>query len=108
MMHRWVQIFIIFSLFAGFAFAAESATQADDRETALWVLRKGGRVLVSGAAEYLKDPFDLPDGTIRVVGVDMHGTVVDAKEMEPLGKLAELREVFIPARVSSPTFDKKG
>lgn len=28
-------------------------------------------------------------------------------EMEPLGKLADLREVMLPARVWSPTFDKK-
>jgi hypothetical protein len=37
-----------------------------------------------------------------------YGTVADAKEMEPLGRLGELREIFIPARVWSPTFDTKG
>ena len=37
----------------------------------------------------------------------MHGTVVDPKEMEPLGRLPELQEVLLPARVWSPTFDIK-
>ena len=87
-----------------FAYAGEF----DDRETALWVLRKGGRVLVDGVAEYTGDPFELPDRAIRIVGVDMHGTVVNGKEFEPLGKLTELREILIPARVWSPTFDTKG
>jgi hypothetical protein len=50
---------------------------------------------------------DLPPSEIRIVGVDMHGTVVPPKELAPLGKLPELREVFLPARVWSPTFDKK-
>ena len=37
----------------------------------------------------------------------LHGTVVDPKDLEPLGKLADLREVHLPARVWSPTFDIK-
>src|SRR5207302_6628665 len=68
---------------------------ADDRETALWILRKGGRVLMEGTAGYIGDPFDLPEGPVRIAGADMHGTLVDGKQMEPLGKLAGLREVFI-------------
>src|SRR5678815_2607908 len=90
------------------AFAAESAPGADDRETALWVLRKGGRVLIDGANEYVGDPFELPDGAIRIAGVDMHGTVVFGKEFDKIGKLSELREITIPARVWSPTFDSVG
>src|SRR5258706_13453766 len=84
------------------------AAYADDRETALWVLRKGGRVLVDGASGYTGDPFELPEGQIRIAGVDMHGTVVMGKEFEAIGKLTELREIMIPARVWSPTFDTKG
>ncbi len=80
---------------------------AGDREIALWVLRKGGRVLLENAPAYTGDPFDLPEGAVRVTGVDMHGTVVDPKEMEPLSRLAALREVMLPARVWSPTFDIK-
>src|SRR5688500_17180166 len=97
----------ILSLSVQNALRAEEQKPADDRDIALWVLRKGGRVLAEGAAEYTSDPFALPARGVRVVGVDMHGTVVPPIELEPLGKLADLREVFLPARVWSPTFDKK-
>jgi len=87
------------------ACSAESA--ADDRETALWVLRQGGRVQIEGAAEYTGDPFDLPDRQIRIAGVDMHGTVTEPKDLEPLKKLTSVRELYIPARVWSPVSDVK-
>src|SRR6266849_6011864 len=86
--------------------AAEAATEAE-RDVALWVLREGGRVLVAGAAEYTSDPFELPAGNIHIAGVDLHGTVLDPKELAPLNKLTELRELFIPARVWSPVSDVK-
>ena len=88
-------------------YAQEPITHPEDREIALWVLRSGGRVLVDGAANYTSDAFDLPERAFRVVGVDMHGTVVPPIELKPLGNLTELREVLLPARVWSPTFDKK-
>src|ERR1041385_4714918 len=50
---------------------ADSDASADDRSTALWVIRKGGRVLIDRQAEYISDAFDLPDGTIRIIGIDM-------------------------------------
>ena len=64
-------------------------------------------LLLDVNAEYTGDPFDLPRQAVRIVGVDLHGTVVDPKDLEPLGKLRELREVHLPARVWSPTFDIK-
>ena len=83
------------------------ASAGSDRDVALWVLREGGRVQLDGAAEYISDPFDLPAGDIHVAGVDMHGTVVDPKELAPLAKLTELREMLLPARVWSPVSDVK-
>ena len=84
------------------------ADESEERKIALWALRKGGRVLLQGATEYVSDPVDLPaSGAIRITGIDMHGTVVPPKELEPLSKLPDLREVMLPARVWSPTFDKK-
>src|SRR3954451_5992216 len=85
--------------------AQEQRSGTDDREIALWILRKGGRVLFDGAAAYTSDPFDLPERGVQVVGVDMHGTVVPPIELKPLAKLTNLREVMLPARVWSPTFD---
>src|SRR2546422_11713646 len=90
------------------AYSAESAPGADDRETALWVLRQGGRVLIEGSAEYTGDPFELPDGPIRIAGADMHGTVTNGKEFEQIGKLTELREILIPAPGWSPAFETNG
>ena len=81
---------------------ADSDASGDDRSTALWVIRKGGRVLVDRQAEYISDAFDLPDGTIRIIGVDMHGTLADPKDLEPLRKLRELRDLNLPARVWTP------
>ena len=64
--------------------AADTAAAGSERDVALWALREGGRVLLDGASEYIGDPFDLPSGDIHVVGVDLHGTVVDPKELAPL------------------------
>ena len=87
--------------------AVAPADDFEERNIALWALRKGGRVLLQGGSEYVGDPMDLPPGKVRIVGIDMHGTVVPPKELGPLSQLPELREVFLPARVWSPTFDKK-
>src|SRR5437764_2837664 len=96
-------LFCILAIQAGLGADAAS----DDRDVALWVLRKGGRVRVDEAIAYTSDPFDLPEKAFRITGVDMHGTLVDPKDMEPLSRLPELQEVLLPARVWSPTFDIK-
>src|SRR5205809_70596 len=87
--------------------AADDTANVSERDVALWVLREGGRVLLDGAAEYTSDPFALPPGTVHVAGVDMHGTVADPKELEPLRHLTGLCELFVPARVWSPASDIK-
>ncbi len=99
--------FLLLTLASSLALPILAWAQTDDRDVAMWVLRKGGRVLLDGAAEYTSDPFELPVGMLRVVGVDMHGTVTDPKDLEPLAKLTELREVYVPARVWSPVSDVK-
>src|SRR5712692_5652221 len=86
---------------------AAEITPAEEREIALWILRRGGQVLVDGADKPISDPFDLPNRDFRIVVVDMHGTITDPKELEPLSKLAEVRELYIPARVWSPVSDVK-
>jgi hypothetical protein len=85
-----------------------AAESVGDRQTALWVIREGGEVLLEGQQDYIDDPFDLPEGSVHIIGVNMHGTITEAKDYEPLGKLSKLREIFIPARLWSPTFDTKG
>ena len=60
---RLLSLLCIVALQAGIA----ADIPSDDREVALWVLRKGGRVRVNGANAYTADPFELPGTPIRLV-----------------------------------------
>src|SRR5437868_7191978 len=82
-------------------------TTAEEREIAVWILRLGGQVMIDGVDRPIGDPFDLPDRDFRIVVVDMHGTVTEPKDLEPLKKLTSVRELYIPARVWSPVSDVK-
>src|SRR5579872_4357834 len=97
------RVFIVIALTVGMGLPAA----ASDREVALWILREGGRVRLDGAPNYIGEPFDLPAGEFHIVGVDMHGTVTDPKELAPLSQLTEVRELFLPARMWSPVSDIK-
>ena len=99
---RLLSLFCIVALQAGIA----ADLSGDDRDVALWVFRKGGRVRVDGT-RLIPRSLRLARKAFRIAGVDMHGTVVDPKDMEPLGRLPELQEALLPARVWSPTFDIK-
>src|SRR5438876_3045275 len=80
---------------------------AEEREIAVWILRLRGQVMIEGVDRPIGDPFDLPDGDFRIAVVDMHGTVTEPKDLEPLKKLTSVRELYIPARVWSPVSDVK-
>lgn len=82
--------------------AVAPADDFEERNIALWALRKGGRVLLQGSSEYVADPMNLPPGKVRIVGVDMHGTVVPPKELGPLSQLPELREIFSRPAFGAP------
>src|SRR6476659_1144833 len=99
---------LLFVLFAAQSvMTAANTAPESQRDVAFWVLREGGRVLLDGGQEYFSDPFQLPPGDLHVIGVDMHGTVTDPKELGPLSKLTEARELFLPARMWSPVSDVK-
>ena len=87
--------------------AAAQISSSEERDIALWILRLGGQVMVNGIDHPISDPFELPNRDFRVVMVDMHGTVTEPKDLEPLKKLTEVRELYIPARVWSPVSDVK-
>src|ERR1051325_5493290 len=74
---------------------ADAGAPVAERNVALWVMREGGRVRLDGAAKYISDPFKLRAGDVRLSGVDMHGTLADPKDPEPLRHLTGLRELFI-------------
>src|SRR5438876_2785015 len=82
-------------------------TSAEEREIAVWILRLGGQVMIDGVDRPIGDPFDLPERDFRIVVVDMHGTVTEPKDLEPLKKLTSVRELYVPARVWSPVSDVK-
>src|SRR5881392_1798622 len=84
-----------------FAFRLSAITPAEERDIALWILLLGGQVMVDGVAQPISDPFDLPTREFRIVMVDMHGTVTEPKDLERLNKLADVRELYVPARVWS-------
>jgi Leucine-rich repeat (LRR) protein len=80
---------------------------AEERQVALWILRRGGQVMVEGVADPIGDPFDLPDRDFRIVMVDLHGTVIEPKQLVEIQKLEHVRELYVPARVWSPVSDVK-
>jgi len=96
---------LVFIISASIAFA--EITPAEERDIARWIIRKGGQVMVTGVAHPIGDPFELPTDDFRILVVDMHGTITDPKQLEPLSKLTHVRELYVPARVWSPVSDVK-
>src|ERR1700704_6281196 len=82
-------------------------TFAEERQTALWILRRGGQVLIDGAENPIGDPFDLPNRDFRITMVDLHGTVIEPKQLQEIRKLEHVRELYVPGRVWSPVSDVK-
>src|SRR5437016_5947360 len=80
---------------------------ADERQVALWILRRGGQVILDTADRPISDPFDLPDRDFRIVVVDLHGTVIEPRQLQEIAKLEHVRELYVPARVWSPVSDVK-
>src|SRR5947208_11766403 len=53
------------------------------------------------------DPFELPELDVRIVVVDLHGTVIEPRQLQEISKLTHVRELYVPARVWSPVSDVK-
>ncbi len=75
--------------------------QGDDRGTAEWALRNGGRVRLAGAP-WMVDVQALPAGAFRLDGVDLAGTIVDHKDLKLLSGCTELRELILPGTIFNP------
>ena len=80
---------------------------ADERQVALWILRRGGQVMVDGVDHPIGDPLDLPERDFRIVVVDLHGTVIEPRQLQEISKLEHVRELYVPGRVWSPVSDVK-
>src|SRR5688572_17048974 len=88
--HRTLLVSVLAGLLAFPALA--EITPAEERSIAQWILRRGGQVMVDGLEKPISNPFDLPARDFRIVVVDMHGTITEPKELEPLNKLLGLRD----------------
>src|SRR5437868_1955879 len=84
------------------AFALPLALPASERETGEWVLRLGGRLMIDGNRAALRNLSDLPNGDFRITGVDLTGTLVDPNDMERIGALTSLRELYLPGPSWNP------
>src|SRR5689334_12527265 len=104
-MRKAVTCGLVLALWALPALAAISF--AEERQIALWILRRGGQVMVDGVPDPIGDPFALPDRDFRIVMVDLHGTVIEPKQLQEIQKLEHVRELYVPARVWSPVSDVK-
>src|SRR5438045_3861180 len=75
---------------------------AAERDTAEWVIRLGGRVMVNGNRTTVRNLWDLPAGEFRVTGVDLTGTLIDPTDFTKIGELTELRELYLPGPSFNP------
>ncbi len=82
--------------------AAEFAHAASDRDLAEWAIRWEGRVKIEGQPRPIADMARLPDGDVRIVGIDLTGAVMHPKELIKLGTLTSLRELYLPGPIWNP------
>src|SRR5262245_50221180 len=78
------------------------ALLATERETGEWVIRQRGRLMIDGNRTALRNLSDLPPGDFRITGVDLTGTLVDPNDMERIGALINLRELYLPGPSWNP------
>lgn len=89
-------------MFRLFLILAAASAWADERRVAEWVIRQGGRVIVSPQSTPLSDLSQLPPGDIYLEGVDLYGTIIEPKELEQLSALSRLRELYLPGPSWNP------
>src|SRR5215813_8809705 len=77
-------------------------TPAPEHSEAEWVIRKGGRVRIDGAPQYMADLPSLPARDFRITSVDLTGAEVEPEELSHLSALSELQELFLPAQMWNP------
>ena len=67
-----------------------------------WVIRWEGRVILEGNRLPINDISQLPPGDFRIVGVDLTGAVMVPGELQKLGTLTALRELYLPGPIWNP------
>src|SRR3954469_9358561 len=92
---------------AALIFFAVSASGATERDTAKWVLRWEGSVMLQGYNRPVMDVLQLPPGDIHVTAIDLTGAVMRPIELRKLTGLPYLRELYLPGPIWSPGAGKK-
>ncbi|MBS1831430.1 MAG: hypothetical protein JST65_01885 [Acidobacteria bacterium] len=75
--------------------------QNDERPVAEWVIRQGGRVIVTGGNSPIADVSALP-ATLTIRAVDLYGTIIEPKDLEKLSSLKHVTELYLPGPSWNP------
>src|SRR5215475_15201635 len=87
------------------AASTNGTSQTSEREIAEWVIRQGGRVILEPIREEgapIGDVAQLPEGEIRIVGIDLVGTLIEPKDLEKISGLTGLKELYLPGPIWNP------
>ena len=83
-------------------FLLASVLSGADHDTAVWVIRQGGRVIIEGQSATIGSLEDLPGHDLRVTAVDLVGTTIEPTDLSRLSTLSELRELWLPGPSFNP------
>src|SRR5262249_13310556 len=78
------------------------AAGPSEREVAEWIIRQGGSVIAEGRLGPIGALKDLPTGDLRIQGINLVGTLVEATELKRFSALTALRELALPAPMWTP------
>jgi Leucine-rich repeat (LRR) protein len=87
--------------------ATALAQAASDRDLAEWAIRWEGRVNIEGTRQPIADVALLPPGEIKIVGIDLTGSVMHPAELVKLTGLLSLRELYLPGPIWNPGGSKE-
>jgi hypothetical protein len=85
-----------------FSLTPTLAAPPSERDIAVWVLRQGGRVILADHRRPINDVLQLPVGEVRIIGVDLVGTLIVPEDLEKLSRLAHLKELYLPGPIWNP------
>src|SRR5262245_59810135 len=92
---------LLFSVCFVFLFIP-AAAQTSEREIAEWVIHQGGRVILEGNRNPIRDVVQLPASEIRITGIDLVGTLIEPTDLGKIGSLTNLKELYLPGPIWNP------
>src|SRR5262249_14334498 len=79
--------------------STNATAQPSEREIAEWVIRQGGRVILEGDRKPVGDVAQMPASEIRIIGIDLVGTLIEPKDLEKISGLSRLKELYLPGPI---------